>query len=522
MPQVGGANPGQFSSACTGGRLAKIPITRAGLPIGWFPRATAHRPRRTGVDDSSAKNPSRNIRCDDSSGVPAIMTNPTPDDLDEPPPPESRVWKVGLVGIGLAFAALVLGLAGGAPRRGFEAHDLDGPRMLLCAAAMVVAGSAAALRPLWYGGWACLVAVGLTCHGVGRPAPAGQEWFTVPERDWYAAVPNSWDSIQVFCGIGAALAVVAIAATMASRKLVFSLLFVAIAYHWAGILSAVTSTYPTPWLTDQYWKRVSHWYLQFAYLNNAYQFYSPDPGPASEIWFCIEYKTAGSSVEEAGSEANATTAKAPKDADWVMTPRRRLDYLDPLGLTYYRRLSLSEQLAQFAGPNNYFPDEEYRVKQRRVSPNVADKFPKDPSVIDQTHFHQPNDIIVRQILPSYARHAIAEYADPDKVVKSVRIYRVTHAVPELDQFRARKDAQTGAAIRGISPFDPILYLPYFQGEFDPTGKLVDSTEPLLYWLLLTRQIRLPLDPNQIVPTAEYDKYYIDYVSLHAGSKRPKE
>ena len=46
--------------------------------------------------------------------------------------------------------------------------------------------------------------------------------------------------------------------------------------------------------------------------------------------------------------------------------------------------------------------------------------------------------------------------------------------------------------------------------------------PLLYWLLLTRQIRLPLDPNQIVPTAEYDKYYIDYVSLHAGSKRPQE
>ena len=63
------------------------------------------------------------------------------------------------------------------------------------------------------------------------------------------------------------------------------------AFHFAGILSAITSPPPTPPVTDQYWRRVAREYLMFAYMNNAYQFYSPDPGPACELWVCFEYDT---------------------------------------------------------------------------------------------------------------------------------------------------------------------------------------------------------------------------------------
>ena len=58
-------------------------------------------------------------------------------------------------------------------------------------------------------------------------------------------------------------------------------------YHFAGIISAITSPQPTPWLTGQLWARVFRPHLEFSYVNNAYQFYSPQPGPAEILWFCI-------------------------------------------------------------------------------------------------------------------------------------------------------------------------------------------------------------------------------------------
>ena len=68
------------------------------------------------------------------------------------------------------------------------------------------------------------------------------------------------------------------------QRIAFSLL---VLYHFAGIFSAITSPPPTPWLTGQFWARVFRPHLEFSYVNNAYQFYSPQPGPAQVLWFCI-------------------------------------------------------------------------------------------------------------------------------------------------------------------------------------------------------------------------------------------
>src|SRR5262249_39244000 len=61
--------------------------------------------------------------------------------------------------------------------------------------------------------------------------------------------------------------------------------------HCLGILIAVMSPPPPSWLSLGVWTRLFRPYLQFMYLNNAYHFYAPDPGPAYLIWFRLEYDT---------------------------------------------------------------------------------------------------------------------------------------------------------------------------------------------------------------------------------------
>src|SRR5262249_29843751 len=58
-----------------------------------------------------------------------------------------------------------------------------------------------------------------------------------------------------------------------------------IVLHFAGIASAALSPPPSPFIVQQLWTRIFRPYLEFMYLNNAYHFYAPDPGPASYLWF---------------------------------------------------------------------------------------------------------------------------------------------------------------------------------------------------------------------------------------------
>jgi len=262
---------------------------------------------------------------------------PPPADLEEPPASQERVLTLGLIGVGLVVSAFILGLVSGAPLRGFEAHWADGLRALLSSIGLFLAGCAVSMRPDWFGGWLCAAAAGLLGYGVGASPPAGTEWYLAPPRDWYAAVPNAWDSVQLFFGVAGAVGLVGAIWTRLPRKAALTLMLVGVAYHFAGILSAVTSPPPMPWMTDQYWKRVAKDYLQFAYMNNAYQFYSPDPGPATELWVLVEYRPEGATDDSEDS----------RECVWHIMPNRSESYIDPLGLSYYRRLSLTENLAQF-------------------------------------------------------------------------------------------------------------------------------------------------------------------------------
>jgi hypothetical protein len=290
-----------------------------------------------------------------------------------------------------------------------------------------------------------------------------------------------------------------------------------VAYHFAGILSAVTSPPPTPWLADQYWKRVARTYLQFAYFNNAYQFYSPDPGPACEIWVCFEYEP------DPGTPDLPDGSPPPKECSWVYFPKREHHYSDPLGLSYYRRLALTENLAQYQPPGYVaLAAETDAAIRRRETENHEDRIARYGWPLDQER-RIPNEIVTRQILPAYVRYMAKNWADPNRKVKSVWVYRTLHMITTLYQFHLHNPG-THEARRGMSPYDPQLYFPYFQGEFTPDGELKDSTAPLLYWLVPIQQRR-----DRPLPASEeeyrkfgFDHYYIDGVSRHVGCQRPKE
>jgi len=443
---------------------------------------------------------------------------PSPTDLEEPPLPPERVLTVGLIGVGLVVSAFILGLASGAPLRGFDAHWADGPRTLLAALGLFLAGCAVSMRPGWYGGWLCAAAAGLIGYGVGAQPPAGTEWYLSPPRDWYAGVPNAWDSVQLFFGVFGAFALVGAIWTRLPRKAVYACILIWVCYHYAGIMSAVTSPPPMPWMTDQYWKRVGSPYLQFAYMNNAYQFYSPDPGPATELWVLIEYRPEGS----------ADDAESERECIWHIIPHRSEDYVDPLGLSYYRRLSLTENLAQFQASYMSLAPELKVVQARREKASRESGGRDIPRVPATPEYERPNELVSRQLLPSFARHLAHEYARPGKEVRSVKIYRARHQLTTLAQFRGF-DPTTGQSVMPVDPFMPSLYIPNFQGEFDGEGQLKDSTEPLLYWYVPIYNSR---SNNPLPATLEEYKrnirrhgpsyYFTDTVSRHARCERPVE
>ena len=95
--------------------------------------------------------------------------------------------------------------------------------------------------------------------------------------------------------------------------------------HFGGMITAATTIDPpgasAPWVSQQAWL----WYrpyLQFMYLNNAYHFYSPEPGPPALVWFHIKYKDG--------------------QVKWVKIPHRDDD---PVPIHHTRLLSITESTA---------------------------------------------------------------------------------------------------------------------------------------------------------------------------------
>jgi hypothetical protein len=312
-----------------------------------------------------------------------------------------------------------------------------------------------------------------------------------------AAIDPDWDTVRLLFLVASAVAACATLILLlpaAWRRNAVSLL---ILFHFGGIFCAVMSAPPpgtTPsWITTQVWTRLFRPYLQFTYLNNAYHFYSPEPGPATLLWFRLE------SVD--GSD------------HWIKIPDRNKDARDPLLIEYYRRLSLTENAAQLAPVPN-IPAE---IARKRAVASLVDAIPSPdeialeaPGVLQYRPLTQNG----KRFIESYVRHVAHRYAPDGRLenVKNVKVYRIVHTV-----------IQPGILAAGMSPGDHSLYVPFFQGTFDAEGNLLNPQDPYLYWLIPVLKSNLAESggsrPEAIsaVQSLRNQGSDRDYLKIHAGS-----
>jgi hypothetical protein len=265
--------------------------------------------------------------------------------------------------------------------------------------------------------------------------------------------------------------------------------------HFVGIVCAVLSVpagnRESAWLPSLVWSRYQP-YLQFMYLNNAYKFYSPEPGPPTLLWFHVEY--------------------ADGSSRWVYLPTRDQDTKDPLAVEFTRRLSLgnaADQVQSIGG----IPE---AIRQARVA---AGNIPKHPELPLDMQYRLPNDSSQR-LISEFAQHVARAYPH-DRAgidVSGVKVYVVIHMMLEPPQMASQ-----------LSPADKWTYRPFFMGEFTKDGVLKDPDDPLLYWLIprFAWPRGMP-QPNPLAPPPPglsspetFDFIVLDYLEEHAKTKSRK-
>jgi hypothetical protein len=406
--------------------------------------------------------------------------------------PLSNPWPFLLVGLGAGALACLLHHQLRSASASVDSI-LSGVRLVLLGVGLLAAAGGVVIRPSSPAVLAtAAVAVFLARLGMNR----------------------EWDTVRLLLRAMAALALVAALLMLLPRPLRRVVVSVAILFHFSGILTAVLSVpppgRPVNWVVGQAWTRVYRPYLQFMYLTNAYHFYSPEPGPATLLWFRVEYADG--------------TARRTKIIDRD---------LYPLDLQYQRRLSLTESTNQLDPPPTVMTKELEKLLEKRV----GQKIPPHPQLLVTLQYRQPN-LNSQKLLESYARYVARTTphpTDPTQPVTGVKIYRVVHNILGGDEFS-----------RGIHPLDPTTYMAYYQGDFEPDGRLKESSmkvawtqdgytvvdqDPYLYWLIPilrepptgqknqeTQPVREATADQHAKPAKLEDVPVTNYVKIHAGDK----
>lgn len=306
----------------------------------------------------------------------------------------------------------------------------------------------------------------------------------------YFAMDPSWDSGRMLM---IALIVVSLGGTfllLFPRPIRLTVISLLILYHFAGILTAVVSVDPpgnaAPWIASRAWVYFFRPYLSFMYLNNAYHFYSPEPGPPTLVWSYVIYSN--------GKEY---------EGEWIRLPDRERS---PVPLHHQRLLSLAENTNQLMPA---VPDLEQRLTRRNEK---VREIPYHPAMTVQSQCSMPL-AYSQEVLKAFARHMARTHPHlagrPEFKFHSVKVYRVVH-----------KCLEPAYMALGYSPLDKTLYFAYFQGDFTAAGELRNPTDPYLYWLIpilrdnskfinpANKQV-MPPDPN------DPDEGLMNYLEMHA-------
>jgi hypothetical protein len=342
---------------------------------------------------------------------------------------------------------------------------------------------------------------------------------------------SGWDSFQWFFGALVAVALVGSLLVLLPslwRRVIVSVLIV---FHFGGMLTATTSVDPpgamAPWLSTQMWLRVYRPYLTFMYLANAYHFYSPDPGPATLLWFRIQYEDGTHRWRHVPSRDDSPHGMHYQRmlalTESTNTPMPRL----PPG---QEEMAMVERLTGQPIPLYIGPSPDYAIRhdawevivhRRRLGASLygPDEVPIPDDVPVNVQYREPQDL-AKLLVASYARYIAwnsPHPTDPSVAVKSVKVYRVVHNI--------MTPAELAAGGERANPTDKTHFWPYFQGEFDRDGKMLNPQDPFLYWLLPV--VRVPKDyplsgPLRLsVQLPPENSRLLDALELHARAGDPE-
>lgn len=313
------------------------------------------------------------------------------------------------------------------------------------------------------------------------------------------ALPADWNTLRHFLGIVGWVALFGASFAAVEQRVRRRAVSALILFHFGGIITATLAIPPNPWLFSQIWMRIYRPYLEFMYLNNAYHFYSPEPGPACYLWFRLYFKD----------------AEGKDQAEWYKIPR--LDengrHHHGVALIYQRTISLTENTqlpaqialdspeyqARLAARLKHTPEaveKEGIIGQRQV--RLEDTVPMYQGVPHAQQLKAPTPD-TKKLVSSYVRH-VAYKADelyPDWKLQKMRVYRVIHAIPSRYLYLEER----------MNPNDPGFYYPYYFGEYDLDGHLLDAKDPFLYWLLPIQRE----ENNKFAPIK-------DWARKHAGDR----
>ncbi|MFO0881698.1 MAG: hypothetical protein U0840_30740 [Gemmataceae bacterium] len=348
----------------------------------------------------------------------------------------------------------------------------------------------------------------------------------------YDAMQRDWVSGHLFFGavffLGLAGSTLILLPSLL-RRVALSLF---VLFHFTGMAVCVTSVDPPNYtglyVSKQLWTWIYRPYLSFMYMTNAYHFYAPDPGPPELFWFAVRYD----------DDSYA----------WVKLPHRENS---PIGMHYQRMLALP---AHTFGAMNRLPYstaelalvtpaqrprrgswEEIYYRREMGSTLEYRRLEKPyllpiPMVLDMDvswQYREPNDTS-KKTIASVARRIFwtaplprdAEgNVKPNVRPRSVKVYRVVHHV-----------LTPAELAKGISPLEKTKHWPYFLGEFDASGNLVDEMDPFLYWFLPIAVVPagypnhgqssrpgVPAIHARSVPPK--DGFLLDCLEMHAAGRR---
>jgi hypothetical protein len=311
------------------------------------------------------------------------------------------------------------------------------------------------------------------------------------------ALLESWYSLRDFLAVLTWVAVFAAPLSAVESRARRWAASAFLGFHFFGIITATLSISPNPWIFTQLAVRIYRPYLEFMYLGNAYHFYSPEPGPASHLWFRLYY-------EDADGTTKAHWFKIPK-LDESGQPRHGT------ALIYQRMLSITENTTTTEPVAIEDPAFEKKLERRRLwsplSPKketvvgqesvpMEERIPFHPDLTPSQQFKKPN-ADTRRLLASYVRHVAlkAQEERPDLRLVKVGLYRVVHIIPPAYLYMSGWDAD-----------DPAFFHSYFMGEYAADGTLRNPNDPFLYWML----------PVLRDPPVTYFSKIRDWTRRHAG------